>query len=94
MEGEDTENTTAEGRQEEKGRRAKRRGRGGIAMETMGMEMEGGIENGVDSIELESECSVLFCVSSKQCRDLKNNKVLLYSVPDPNVLRIRVIIIS
>lgn len=61
MEGEDTENNAAEGRQEEKGGRAKRRGRGGIVMETMGMEMEGGIENGVDSIELESECSVLFC---------------------------------
>lgn len=53
----DTENTTAEERQEEKGRRAKRRGRGGIAMETMGMEMEGGIGNGVDSIKLESECA-------------------------------------
>lgn len=56
-EGGDTENTTAEERQEEKGRRAKRRGRGGIAMETMGMEMEGGIGNGVDSTKLGSECA-------------------------------------
>lgn len=61
-EGGDTENTTAEERQEEKGRRAKRRGRGGIAMETMGMEMEGGIGNGVDSIKLESECTEFVCL--------------------------------
>lgn len=40
-------------------------------METMELEMEGGIENGIDSIELESESSVLFCffktVQGKYC---------------------------
>lgn len=56
---EDTVNTTAEVESwEERGRRGKRRSRGGIAMETMGMETEGGIGNEVDSIG-ESE-SALF----------------------------------
>lgn len=57
---EGTENTTAEVESsEERGRKGKKRSRGGIAMETMGMETEGRIGNEVDSTGRESE-SALF----------------------------------
>lgn len=60
---EDTENTTAEVESwEERGRRGKRRSRGGIAMETMGMETEGRIGNEVDRTGRESESALFMCV--------------------------------